>query len=105
VRLASARREYENVENRIFLVTKGLKTKDTIKNYKSGFSGFIKHIIKHSNLRSLRDTKPTAIENYIIEYVEYMRRKKLSRSTIQVNCEGVFHFFDMNGIIINKSKV
>ena len=91
--------------DRVYLVTEGLKTACTRRNYRLGFKDFIENIVKNNDLRALRDSKPTVIENQIIKYVEFMNSKKLALSSVKVNCEGIYHFFDLNNIIINKDRI
>ena len=111
----------EEGETRVYSVTDGLKSPYTKIAYRQAFNDFLRYIgNKNHNenqfhhdqhpdpqeLRTLLDYKPSVIESKIIDYIEYLKLRKLSSySTIQVHCSGIVHFFDINDVNLNKRKI
>lgn len=91
---------------RIYLVTDGLKSSDTKRTYRHAFKHFIQIVVKNDDLQALIDTKPSVIESKIISHIEYLKEvKKLKYWSIQVYCAAIFHFFEMNDIVLNTKKI
>ena len=44
-------------------------------------------------------------QNKIIEYLMYLREKKLSYNSICTKLNAIYHFYDMNDISLNKKKI
>ena len=54
----------------------------------------------------LVDTKISVIEAKIIAHIEYLRDvRKLAYWSIYVYCSGIFHFFEMNDISLNRNRI
>jgi integrase len=99
-------KEQEEENERIYLVTDGLKSQQTKEVYRLAFQYFIKVTVKSDNLRVLLDTKPSVIESKIISHIEHLKdERKLKYWSIQVYCSAILHFFAMNGIVLNTKKI
>ena len=46
-----------------------------------------------------------AIEQSVIDYIGYMRDRKLSSKTINVRLSAIYHFYAMNDVTLNKVKI
>ena len=54
----------------------------------------------------LVDTKISVIEAKIIAHIEYLRDvRRLAYWSINVYCSGIFHFFEMNDISLNRNRI
>lgn len=92
-------------QRRIYIVTDGLRSKQTALVYKSAFNGFIRYL-QGVDLKILLDYRMDVIESKFISYLEYLRDvRKLSYSTILTHYSAIFHFFDMNSIGLNWRKI
>ena len=94
----------EEEERRIYLVTDGIKSRQTKKTYLSLFKDFLR-TIGSSDLKTLLDYKSSVIESKIISHIEYLKERKLSYSSIQVSCAAILHFFDINDVNLNTRKI
>jgi integrase len=93
-------------DERIYLVTDGLKSQQTKETYRLAFQYFLTVTVKSQDLRVLLDTKPSVIESKIISHVEYLRDvRKLKYWSIQVYCSAILHFFEMNDMLLNTKKI
>jgi integrase len=93
-------------ERRIYRVTDGLKSSDTIRTYRHAFKHFIEITVKNDDLQTLIDTKPSVIESKIVGHIEYLKDvKKLKYWSIQVYCAAILHFFEMNDVVLNTKKI
>jgi site-specific recombinase XerC len=92
-------------ERRIYQVTDGLKSLDTIRTYRHAFKHFIKITVRNDNLQALIDTKSSVIESKIISHIEYLKVKELKYWSIQVYCAAILHFFEMNDVVLNAKKI
>jgi integrase len=92
---------------RIYDVTDGVKSVYTKRNYRSTFNHFTSTIFENKNpdLRLLLDYKPSVIESKIIDYIEYLKTRKLAYSTVQGYCASIFHFFEINDVNLNTRKI
>ena len=109
-----SKEEQEQEQLRIYSVTDGIKSPHSKKTYRLTFNQFLKTNMtttvvtknqQQQNLRTLLDCKPSVIESKIIDYIEHLKERKLSYSTIQVSCSAIFHFFDINDVNLNKRKI
>jgi hypothetical protein len=90
----------------IYLVTDGLKSHRTRISYDAAFKEFLKVTVRNDDLQALVDTKISVIEAKIIAHIEYLRDvRKLAYRSINVYCSGIFHFFEMNDISLNRNKI
>jgi integrase len=93
-------------ERRIYQVTDGLKSPDTVRTYRHAFKHFIEITVKNDDLQALIVTKPSVIESKIISHIEYLKEvKKLKYWSIQVYCAAILHFFEMNDVSLNTKKI
>lgn len=93
-------------QNRIYLVTDGLKSKYTKRDYRLAFNQFLRDGAKTTDLPVLLDYKPKIIEQMIIGYIENLRDKGKARNTISVHVAAILHFFVvMNDVPLNKRKI
>lgn len=90
---------------RIFNVTDALRSKHTKVNYGLAFKQFLKDGAKTQDLQVLLDYKPKVIEQMVIGYIENLRDKGRSHATIQLHCAAIFHFFEMNDVVLNRRKI
>lgn len=56
-------------ERRIYEVTDGLKSSDTVRTYRHAFKHFIEITLKNDGLHALIDAKPSVIESKIISHI------------------------------------
>lgn len=120
--------QQQQLRSRIYLVTDGLKSSYTKRGYGLTFNNFL-HFInptrsssrnkkngsqneqevleqeQQQELRSLLDYKPGVIESKIIDYIEYLKTRKLAYSTIQGYCASIFYFFEINDVNLNTRKI
>jgi integrase len=96
----------EQQQNRIYLVTDGLKSKYTRRDYRLAFNQFLRVGAKTTDLQVLLDYKPKVIEQMVIGYIESLVDKGRARNTIAVHVASILHFFVvMNDIPLNKGKI
>jgi integrase len=89
----------------IYPVTEGCNSDYTRRSYKTSFNHFQKHI-KVYDLQVLADFGPDALEQLIIMYVIHARdEKKLSRASIEAELHAIYHFCDLNNLLVNKKRV
>lgn len=98
--------QQEQQPNRIYLVTDGLKSKYTKRDYRLAFNQFLRDGAKTEDLQVLLDYKPKVIEQMIIGYIESLRDKGKARNTIALHVAAILHFFVvMNDVPLNKRKI
>ena len=93
---------------RIYLVTDGIRSSYTKRGYNSAFNDFLRTIVKNQGpeaLMALLDLKPSVIESKIISYIEKLKERKISTSTIRMYCAAIFHFFEINDVHLNTRKI
>ena len=98
---------HQNQDQEIYPVTEGVKSEYTKQIYKDAFNRFLRHI-KIYDFQVLKDFGPKVLEQMIIKYVIHVRDVKnppLSRGSIQAECGAIYHFCEMNDIILNKKKI
>lgn len=96
--------EEEPEEQRIYLVTEGLRSKYTKASYASAFRQF-KKFMNIQDEHILASYKPTVIEQKVIRYIEMLAANGRRRMTIEVHKAAILHFFEMNDIVLNKRKI
>jgi hypothetical protein len=89
----------------IYLVTDAVKSYYTKKGYRSAFNEFLRTTVKSQDLGALLDCKPNVIESKIINYIDFLKKRNLSSSSIKMKCSAVFHFFEINDVILNTRKI
>jgi site-specific recombinase XerD len=113
----------EEAQPQIYPVTEGVQSIYSKKCYNNSFNH-----INIQDLQVLLDLGPKVLEQVIIKYVIYLRDTKekqrgrrklkstfsstaikpkpgLSRASIEKESAAIFHFFDMNDILLNKRKI
>lgn len=104
--LNHAQNEVKSLSPRIYLVTDGLKSKYTKRDYRLAFNQFLRDGAKTEDLQVLLDYKSKAIEQMIIGYIESLRDKGKARNTIALQVAAILHFFVvMNDVPLNKRKI
>jgi integrase len=98
------RQQQPQEEQRVFLVTEGLRSKYTRTSYGSAFRQF-KKFMEIQDERILASYKPSIIEQRIIRYLETLAGKGRAQMTIQLHKAAIFHFFEMNDVVLNKRKI
>jgi hypothetical protein len=92
-------------QQRIYLVTDGLKSKHTKRVYSVLFNQFLRDGAHITDYQVLLDHTSRVLESMVIGYIERLRDKGRAHQTIKLNCAAIFHFFEMNDIILNKRKI
>ena len=80
-----------------------LKSKETKKEYRNALFKFVKHY--NTTLEGLLGLGARDIEQKVINYITNMNAKGLSHGYINLGMATIFHFFDMNDVVLNKKKV
>jgi len=92
---------------KIYRVDGGIPSPRTRLRYRSAFSLFMRHCkLEDSDLPSLIQKDPRLIESQIIDYIHFLAEKKhYTRGSISAAIATVYHFFEMNDVLLNKKKV
>jgi len=87
-----------------YRVDDGIPSPRTRFRYRSAFSLFIRHCkIEDSDLSSLVQKHPHLIEAQIIDYIRFLAEEKhYIRGSIAAAIATVYHFFEMNDVLLNK---
>jgi integrase len=94
-----------NEENVIYPVTECCNSEYTRQSYKNSFDRFLKYINVY-DLQVLIDFGDKVLEQLIIKYVIHSRdEKKLARGSIEAELHAIFHFCELNDILIRKKRV
>jgi integrase len=80
-----------------------LKSKDTKRQYRQSLVSFIKHY--DTTLEGLLSLTPKDIEQMITNYITNLNARGLSHGYINLVMCAIFHFFDMNDVVLNKRKI
>src|SRR6187551_1166291 len=75
-----------------------IRSEETKIKYDYCINDFIK-FVGTDNLTDL------AVEQSVIDYIGYMRDRKLSSKTINVRLSAIYHFYAMNDVTLNKVKI
>lgn len=91
----------------IYSVTDGLRSEHTKKGYRKCFQQFLKATqLTEQDLINQALQSPRLVESLIINHIRYLvEKRKLGHGTIKTHCFSIFHFFEMNDVILNKRKV
>ena len=65
----------------------------------------LKLFMKFCNISDMNELKNIDAQKYLIQYIFELRNKKLSSSAINGRLYPVFHFYEMNDIMLNKKKI
>ena len=92
--------------DRIYQVTDGLKSNYTKRDYsRLCIQTILEKRCQTQDLQVLLDYKPKVIEQMVIGYVEMLRDKGRTSKTIYLHCSAIFHFFEMNDMVLNRGKI
>jgi site-specific recombinase XerD len=80
-----------------------IKSKETKREYRYVLLNFVKHY--NTSLEGLLGLGTKEIEQKISNYITNMNAKGLSYGYINLVMAAIFHFFDMNDVLLNKKKV
>jgi hypothetical protein len=62
--------------------------------------------LKFCNLTKLSDLlRITDPQKKIINYIMSLRKRGLASNSISTTLNGIFHFYEMNDVILNKKKI
>jgi integrase len=91
----------------IYSVTDGLSSEHTKRNYRKNFSHFLKATQQtERGLLNQAQQNTRLVESLIINHIRYLAEKqRLSHGSIKTCCFSIFHFFEMNDIVLNKRKI
>ena len=97
----------------IYSEERGLKSKETEKQYKWHVETFLKWLSHKYSISVTREKviemgmeAPRKLENVIIEYLEYMHKQKnLKHSTMRNAMAATLHLLDMNDVMLNRRKI
>ena len=95
----------------IYAVGEGLRSEKTAFTYTWHFDTFLKRIQKtEEELLRLgenpKDPKNKELERVIIDYIQYLdKTKNLRPGTITSGIAAIFHFLDLNDVIVNRRKI
>ena len=106
--LANVIKTVEPEELIIYSVTDGVNSKATKTNYRKGFSHFLKHynLNERTLLAQATQYSPRRIETMMIEYIKHLAEdQNLCHGSIHSYCFAIFHFFEMNDVLLNKRKI
>jgi integrase len=81
-----------------------LKSKQTKKQYKSALFRFISRN-GNATLDGLLSLSPKEIEQIVTKHITEMNARGLSHAYINLVMCAIFHFFDINDILLNKKKI
>jgi integrase len=65
----------------------------------------LKLFMKFCNISDMNELKNIDAQKYLIQYISELRNNKLSSSAINGRLYPVFHFYEMNDIVLNKKKI
>lgn len=89
----------------VYNVEDGLSSSRTKERYRDAFRLFLKYC-QCDNPASLLDENPRHLEHQIIQYINYLDQvKHLARGTINIAICAIFHFFEMNDVLLNRRKI
>lgn len=89
----------------IYSIEDGLSSIRTKERYRDAFRLFLKYC-QLENAASLLDENPRRLEERIIGYVRFLDQvKHLARGTITIALCAIFHFMEMNDVLLNKRKI
>ena len=65
----------------------------------------LKLFMEFCNISDMNELKNIDAQKYLIQYISELRNKKLSSSAVNGRVYPVFHFYEMNDIVLNKKKI
>ena len=65
----------------------------------------IKLFMKFCNVTKLSDLLLTDTQKQIVKYLISLREKGLSYNTLSLSLCAIYHFYEMNDVVLNKKKM
>jgi hypothetical protein len=98
---------HQQVPTIIYSVTDDLMSPHTKKGYRKNFNHFLEvQQTNEESLLELADKSPMHIKAMIIRHIKHLtEEQKLTHGSIHTHCFSIFHFFEMNDILLNTRKV
>jgi site-specific recombinase XerD len=72
---------------------------------KTVYETYFKNFMDYYDLSKLSDLLKLEVQNCIIKYLIALREKGLSSNSISVRLNAIFHFYEMNDVVLNKKKI
>ena len=72
---------------------------------KSKYDYSIKNFMQFANIANYPELLKIKIEQKIIDYILFLRELKLSSNTVNTRVAAIYHFYSMNDVILNKTKI
>jgi len=96
------REKVENEEEIYFNFINSLKSEVTKKTYERYINLFMEfsNVARLSNLLAMPEP-----QKQIIKYIMSLREKRLAFNSISLSLCAIYHFYDMNDVILNKKKI
>jgi integrase len=89
----------------VYNVEDGLSSIRTKERYRDAFRLFLKYC-QLEDATPLLEENPRRLEDRIIGYIRYLDQvKHLARGTINIAICAIFHFFEMNDVLLNRRKI
>jgi hypothetical protein len=94
------------IEERVYPVTFGCKSKLTAKTYESALNHFLQTTLKNDDLRTLLNTKNSVIESKIIDHITHMKEiEGLTYRSISVHLAAILHFDNNDYTELKRKKL
>jgi integrase len=91
-------------QQQIYSAEDGIQSPQTARAYRIYFGAFIRHLQKQP--LELLQQDPKTIEAQIINYIHFLQNEKhCIRGSIAMPLAAIFHFYEMNDILVNKRKI
>lgn len=96
------KQDIQNEEDLYFNFINSIKSEVTKKIYEND----VKYYLKFCNLTKLSDLlRITDQQKKIINYIMSLRKRGLASNSISTTLNGIFHFYEMNDLILNNKKI
>jgi integrase len=69
------------------------------------YEGHVKKFMKYCKVSRLSDLLKIDAQEQMIKYTMSMREEGLAYNSISVRQSAIFHFYDMNDVVLNKKKI
>jgi hypothetical protein len=91
------RQEQQDEDQVYFNFINSIKSEAT----KSVYESYLKNFMDYYGLTRLSDLLKLDVQNSIIKYLIALREKGLSSNSISVRLNAIFHFYEMNDVVVN----
>jgi site-specific recombinase XerC len=65
----------------------------------------VKEFMKYCNVNKLSDLLTIHAQKIIVKYVMSMREKGLAYNSVSLSLNAIYHFYEMNDVVLNKKKI